>query len=137
MSASLEGFFQKAIFFFVNPFIINDRKSIELFLEDFISLVGLDPGVRQMYEQRMQGECRVGVVRVGIRPCSCHRGVVDRQELDDALACERGPVNQFLEILELAHAEACLAAEGEHRDGSAGPAPRNGLELRDDIPYFQ
>ena len=76
-----------------------------------------------MDELRVQGEGGVGVVGIGIRPRAGHRGVVDRQDLDDALTSGRGPVNQLFQILELADSEAAFAAEGEDRDRGAGPAP--------------
>ena len=51
-------------------------------------------------------------------------GIVDRQQLDDALAGFDGPVHQEFDVVELPHAEALFRTEGEYRHRHAGAAPR-------------
>ena len=58
-----------------------------------------------------------------------HCGVVDRKELENALACLCSPVHHLLEIIELTYSEVILAAEREHRDRRAGSSPCPSLEV--------
>ena len=62
-----------------------------------------------------------------------HCGVVDRKELEDALACSCSPVHHLLEIIELTHSEVVLCTEREHRNRSAGTLPITAAEAYLDI----
>ena len=70
----------------------------------------------------MQRERGVGVVRIRVHPLVGHRRVVDRQQLQHCLAGHRRPVGHLLQVIELAHAEAVVAAQREHRDRRARSA---------------
>ena len=70
----------------------------------------------------MQRESGVGVVGIGIPPRTVHRGVVDRQQLDDPLSGGDGPVRHLLQVAELADAEARPGAQRKDRDGRPGTA---------------
>ena len=83
----------------------------------------------------MQGKGAHGIVGIGILPAVPHGGVVDREQLDYALAGFYGPVHQVLDVVELPYAKAVLTAQREHRDGHAGSAPGIGVEMGIPVRY--
>ncbi len=85
----------------------------------------------------MQGKGAHRVVRIGVLPGIRHGGVVDGQNLHNALTGFYRPVHQVLDVIEFAHTKAFLRAEGEDGDSHAGAAPGAGGELRQDIGYYQ
>ena len=94
--------------------VVNLRQSVQLLLQgvellhlllvaQFAHGIEIDVG-------RMQGKGGVGIVRVGVCPCTRHGGVVDGQELNDAHAGALCPIDHDGDVSELADAEALLAA---------------------------
>ena len=79
--------------------------------------------IRQVQELRVQGEGRVGVVGVGVLPSAGHRRIVHGQNLDNRLTRRGGPINHQLQVVELAHTEAVVRAQGKDRNGHTGTAP--------------
>ena len=121
----------------VHLLIIHLRKGLQFRLQGLVFRIPPDTGRGQVQELRMQGERTDGVIGIGILPGMGHRGVVDRKELDYALTSLHGPVDQLLDVVELAHAETVLRAEGEDGDGDTGAAPRAGPEPGDVVGDFQ
>ena len=118
-----EGFLQQAGLLVLYPLIVNLRQGVKLFLQGLIFLVDLHSGFRQGDELRMEGEGGIGIIRIGVRPGTCHRRVIDGKHLDYALPCHGSPVGKFLQVLELAHSETVLALEREHRNRNTGTPP--------------
>ena len=72
--------------------------------------VGENSHLLKAQEHRMEGERRVGVIGVGVGPRVGHRGVVDGQNLNEALSGRGGPVDHCLEVDEVADSEVLFAA---------------------------
>ena len=114
-------------------------EGVELLLQFEIFLVHGNAGGRQVYELRVQSEGRVGVVRIGVVNGPEHRGVVDRQELQEGLACEHGPVHHLLQVQEFSHPEVILTPEGEHRNRGSGALPARAVApaVKDFLPFLR
>ena len=97
------------------------------------------PQLLQTQVHRVQGEGRVGVVRIGIVKGSEHRGVVYWQELQEGLAGEHGPVHHLLQVQEFSHSEVILTPEGEHRNGGSGALPARAVApaVKDFLPFLR
>ena len=57
-----------------------------------------------------------------------HCGVIDRKELEEALAGRSSPVHHFLKIVEFTHSEIISTAECEYRDGGTRSLPVTAAE---------
>ena len=112
----------------VHPLVVNLRQGVQFFLQSVV--VGLACLVlegRQLAQVgilRMQGIDADGVVRIGILPGMSDVRIVDGEYLQHALLRLGAPVDHQLQVAEVAHAEATLAAEREDGNHRAGTLPR-------------
>ena len=122
-----EEFAGICVFGVVDFLVIHILQSVEL--SGYGVVVGLALGILEASHlakaqvHGVQSEGRVGVVGVGVGPGVGHCGVVDREHLDEFLACGGRPVGHFHQVEEFAYAEIILGAEREYGDGHAGAAP--------------
>ena len=128
---ALESLAQQLLLGAVDSFVVDLRQGVQLVAQAEVLPVGLDAGRGQAKVLRVQGECRDGVVGIGVLPGAGHRGVVDRQDLDDALPCGGGPVDEQPEVRKLPDAETLPRTERKDRDGRSGPAPLPPRKVRD------
>ena len=108
----------------VHAFVVYLRQCVQ-FLAQFLHLLSqsLVFDLRQCREVgilRMQGEDADAGVRIGVGPCVCGRRVIDRQNLEYALAHASHPVYHLLQVAEVAHSETRCRAEREHRHERSG-----------------
>ena len=61
--------------------------------------------------ERMECDSRVCVVWIRVLPSAGHCGIVDRQNLDDVLACTHTPICKQLKVCKVTHAKALLATQ--------------------------
>ena len=71
----------------------------------------------------MQGIDAYAVVGIAVLPGVCDVGVVDRQHLDKAHIGFCCPVNHQLQVTEVTHAQASLAAQREDGNDNTGTLP--------------
>ena len=117
--------FEQAGLLGVDADIVDLRQGVELRLEFLVGGRLAHAGGGKVEELRMQGKGAVGIVGVRVHPVPGHRGIVDREQLEDALARAGRPVGHLLEVVELSDAEVLFAAQREDGDGGAG-APVSG-----------
>ena len=105
--------------------VVQLRQRVERGLRLLEGGVLLDAEVLQVHIERMQGEGGHGAVGIRIRPLALAGGVVDRQQLQDALSRGGGPVHDGPQVAELADAEIVGRAQREHGNRRAhAPEPR-------------
>ena len=92
-----------------HPGIIHLRKGVQLLLQLLVGRILLHPHIRKMDVDGMQGERRNRAVGIGIPPLPLAGGVVDGEQLQDALPGALHPVHELGDVAEFAHAEALLA----------------------------
>ena len=116
---------------FVHPLVVNLRERVQILSECLVVgtalLVGERAKLLQAQIHGVKGEGGVGVVGVRVHPCVRHGGVVDGKNLHEALARGGSPVNHLLEVVEIAHAEIVVAAQGEYGDSHTGTLPVEGI----------
>ena len=122
-AVAFESASQQAQFVVVDPFVVDLRQGVQFVAQAAVFIVLLDACIGQVEKLRMQGECRIGVIGVGVLPRSAHRGVVDRKQLEHALSGRRGPVGQAFQVAKLPDAEIFLRAQRKDGNGRACPAP--------------
>ena len=83
----------------------------------------------QIDVERVEGKGGYRAVRIRILPFTLACGVVDRQELDDALSRGGSPVHERTQVLEFAYAEIGLGAQGEHRNRGTGAPESRAVEF--------
>ena len=98
-------------------------EGIQLLLQGYEVLIRLDAHILQMQEHRVQGKAGDGVVRIGIIHGAILGGIIKRQQLEETLACPGCPVYHLEEVIELAHSEVILRAQGKDGDSCAGAFP--------------
>ena len=108
--------------------VVNLRQLVQLHTQglELLPLLLVFQGwqLAQVAVLRMQGVDADGVVGIGVLPGAGDEGVVDREHLQDALLGLVAPVNHELQVAEVAHAKAALAAQREDGDDGAGTLPR-------------
>ena len=114
----------------VHALIVDLGQSIELFAQ-FLELGGTFLVVEfgqlaHIHVLRMQGIDADAVVGIAVAPCVGDGGVVDGKHLQGALAGLFHPVHHELEVAEVAHAKAALAAKRE--DGHHGAGQLDGIQ---------
>ena len=107
----------------VDPFVVYFGECVQFVAQGAVLVVLHDARGRQPDELRVQGEGRIGVVGVGVFPCTGHGGIVDRQYLDDALPGGGRPVDEPFQVVELTDAEILFRTEREDRDRRPGALP--------------
>ena len=64
-----------------------------------------------MDKLRMKGKGTHGIVWIGILPCPCHGGVVDRKNLNYIHTGSDSPIDKLRNVMELAYSETLLRTE--------------------------
>ena len=112
----------------VDALIVNLRQGIQFLAQGLIvlgtRLVGQWRQLAQVAILRVQGIDADAVVGVTVLPGVCDGRVVDGQHLQGTLPCHGHPVDHALEVAEVAHPEAVLAAQREDWDHCAGNLDR-------------
>ena len=118
----------------VHALVVNLFQRIEFFAQRLVVLgflLVLDgrqlPQVGKLWMQGEDADCRI---RIGVGPCVCGRGVVDRQDLQHLLVGLSNPVYHHLQVAEVAHSEASLRAQREHGNQGSGELRVINLEER-------
>ena len=116
----------------VDTLVVDLRQSVEFLTESLkllaLSLIGNRRQLSQVGVLRVESEDRDTAVRIAVGPCMCNRRVVDRQNLQHALMSLCDEVDHLLQIAEVAHAEAVLAPQREHRHLRSGKLQRIDIE---------
>ena len=107
----------------IDLLVIDFGQGVQPVAQAAVFVVLFDAGGGQPDELRVQGEGRIGVVGVGVFPCTGHGGIVDRQYLDDALPGGGRPVDEPFQVVELTDAEILFRTEREDRDRRPGALP--------------